>query len=86
MKLGSTSKKEILIYLTLVIVLIIVSILNNKIWKLGKNNKILPKDNKNITKPKAIETKSSPIKGRFFQKIEDNKKKFEDKKAFHGIQ
>ena len=46
MKLGSTSKKEILIYLTLVIVLIIVSILNNKIWKLGKNNK---SEIKNIT-------------------------------------
>ena len=44
--MGSTSKKEILIYLTLVIVLIIVSILNNKIWKLGKNNK---SEIKNIT-------------------------------------
>ena len=54
--------------------------------KLGKNNKIIQKENKNtISKTKIIETKTTPIKGRYFQKFEDNRNKlYEDKKPFHG--
>ena len=60
---------------------------NEREIKYGKSNKIVQKDNNknNSLKTKVIETKTTPIKGRYFQKFEDNRNKlYEDKKPFHG--